>query len=360
MTVRTWVDGGVGRIELDRQEALNALDHDMVRRLHEVLTSWRTDEAVGTVVVTGAGRAFCAGGDVRSARDAVLDGRHDAAERYFVDEYALNRLVAEYPKPYVAVLDGVTMGGGLGVSVHGDVRVVTDRSLLAMPETALGFATDVGMTYAFSRLDGDPAGAVGRYLALTGARVGAADALALGLATHYVPTEEAGDLVEALIRDGLTALDRRARRPAEGATLTGAIRDAVEGDFAGEGAEEILARLDARAGTDSPAARWAAETAATLRAACPTSLVTVLELLAAARSSPLADCLERETRAASWLIGRPDFAEGVRAVLVDKDRTPTWSPSDLAEVDVAEVRGVLGAGARPDHPVASSRPVQAP
>ncbi|WP_345042838.1 enoyl-CoA hydratase/isomerase family protein [Georgenia daeguensis] len=338
MTVRSWTEGKVGRLELDRPRALNALDLGMIRALREVLERWRTDDAVAELLVTGAGgRAFCSGGDVRAAREAILAGRPDLSETFFAEEYALNRAIAEYPKPYVAVLDGVAMGGGLGVSVHGSARVVTERALLAMPETALGFTPDVGATHFLSHLTGDPTGAVGRYLALTGARIGAADALALGLATHFVPAASVVALLDDAGADGTAAaLARHAADPAEaGASVIAPHRDAIDAAFSAGTVPEILARLDA-AGEE-----WAAGTAATLRTMSPTSLVVALELLRAAATSSLARSLENELRAAVWLTGRPDFAEGVRAVLVDKDRAAAWSPATVEDVDAEEIRQLL-------------------
>jgi len=338
MTVRSWTSGSVGRLELDRPRALNALDLDMIRGLREVLERWRADDAVAEVLVTGAGgRAFCSGGDVRAAREAVLAGRAHLADTFFSEEYALNRAIAEYPKPYVAVIDGVAMGGGLGVSVHGSARVVTERAQLAMPETALGFTPDVGSTYFLSHLDGDPTGAVGRYLALTGTHVGAADALALGLATHFVPAGSVVALLDDAGADGTEAtLSRHAADPAEaGEPSLAPHRDAIEAAFSADTVPEILARLDA-AGDE-----WSARTAATLRTMSPTSLVVALELLRTGAISSLAQCLENELRAAVWLTARPDFAEGVRAVLVDKDRNASWSPADVDEVDVEQVRELL-------------------
>lgn len=336
-TVRTWVtDGGVGRIELDRQRALNALDLSMIRAIRQALEAWRDDGAVGCVVVTGAGRAFCAGGDVRGAREAVLAGRPEDADAFFAEEYALNRAVAEYPRPYIAIVDGICMGGGLGVSVHGAARVVTERAMLAMPETAIGFAPDVGTSHVLPRLEG----AAGAYLALSGARLDAAAALESGLATHHVPSAVVPDLLTSLDRDGVDAVDaHRAPPPEPGDPAS--VREATAEAFSGTSVPEILDRLDAQAVGTGPAREWARRTATTLRSMCPTSLVMAHELLAAGSRASLPECLGNELRAARWLIRRPDFAEGVRAVLVDKDHDAAWSPGRLAEVDVTAVRAVV-------------------
>lgn len=338
-TVRSWVAGRVGRVELDRQQALNALDLTMIRALRRALDAWREDPAVEAVVVTGAGRAFCAGGDVRGVREQVLAGEAAEAEQFFVEEYALNAAIACYPKPYVAILDGVAMGGGLGVSVHGSVRVATERAVLAMPETAIGFAPDVGTSHVLPRLPG----ALGFAMALAGVRLDAPDALESGLATHYTDSADVPDLLDRLEQHGLSALETVTGRPAGPGSLA-PVGDVIAHAFSAPSVETVFARLDHDADDGGPAGEWAAATAASLRTMSPTSLVTAHELLGAGATSSLAACLERERRAAHWLIGRHDFAEGVRAVLVDKDRTPAWSPATLGEVDTAEIRDVLTTG----------------
>src|SRR5690606_18651433 len=209
-TVRSWVAGRVGRVELDRQQALNALDLTMIRALRRALDAWREDPAVEAVVVTGAGRAFCAGGDVRGVREQVLAGEAAEAEQFFVEEHALNAAIACYPKPYVAILDGGAVGGGLGVSVHGSVRVAPERAGLAMRETAIGLAPDVGTSHVLPRLPG----ALGFAMALAGVRLDAPDALESGLATHYTDSADVPDLLDRLEQHGLSALETVTGRPA--------------------------------------------------------------------------------------------------------------------------------------------------
>ncbi|MPV37105.1 enoyl-CoA hydratase/isomerase family protein [Georgenia subflava] len=337
-TVNTWRTGGTARIELNRPRALNALDLEMIRDMRATLEAWRDDEQVTEVLVTSASdRAFCAGGDVRAVREEILAGRGGAAGEFFAEEYALNRAIAEYPKPYVAVIDGAAMGGGLGISVHARQRVVTERVVMAMPETAIGFAPDVGASHFLTRLSGDPTGALGTYLALTGTRVGPADALATGLATHLVPSAAVADLVAQAEHEGVAAaLAHHVTDVREAGAPVLAAHTEIDRHFAPTTVPEILERLTA---ADD---EWAAQARTTLEQMSPTSLVATLELLRAGTGATLAACLGNELRLATWLTGRPDFVEGVRAVLVDKDRRPRWDPSAPGAVDVGEIRAVLG------------------
>ncbi|ORL41588.1 enoyl-CoA hydratase, partial [Prescottella equi] len=202
--IQTQVHGNVAEIVLDRPRALNALDGSMIRDMYAALTKWRDDDAITAVLVTSASeRAFCAGGDIKSVRQSALDRDHNAVHAFFAAEYKLNALIANYPKPYVALIDGHAMGGGLGISVHGSVRVVTEKAGLAMPETAIGFFPDIGASYFLPRLTG----ATGMYLGLTGARASAADAVFAGLATHFVPSDKLGALADDIRAMSGTDLD---------------------------------------------------------------------------------------------------------------------------------------------------------
>src|SRR6185312_14916116 len=202
-TVITRRDGRVGRILLNRPKALNALDLDMIGACTRALVAWRDDPHVHAVVIEGAGdRAFCAGGDVRALRQFELDGEHHKAEAFFREEYELNLTIATYPKPYIALIDGICMGGGIGVSVHAPYRVATERAAFAMPEMAIGFFPDIGATYFLPRLPGQ----LGTYLGLTGVRMQGADAVHAGLATHFVRRADLPALSAALAREGAAAL----------------------------------------------------------------------------------------------------------------------------------------------------------
>ncbi|MEU3660631.1 enoyl-CoA hydratase/isomerase family protein [Streptomyces sp. NPDC032940] len=320
--------GHAAHIVLNRPRALNALTHDMVLRIDEALTEWERDPAVATVVITGAGeRGLCAGGDIRAVHDDVRAGGGTASAAFWRDEYHLNARIARYPKPYVAVMDGIVMGGGVGVSAHGSVRVVTERSRVAMPETGIGFVPDVGGT----RLLGLAPGELGTHLALTGAQIGAGDVLLCGLADHYVPSDAlqgfVDDLAEQPVRD---AVARHARQAPPG-ELAGR-RDWIDACFSAGTAEDIVRRLLAHGDTA------AKETAEVLLTRSPTSLKVTLEAVRRARRlGTLERVLDQEYRVSCACLDSPDLVEGIRAQVVDKDRAPRWSPAALGEVTDADV-----------------------
>jgi enoyl-CoA hydratase len=317
--VRVQVNAGVGHLTLTRERALNALDLGMVRTIRAALERWRNDPAVTTVVLDSASaRAFCAGGDMRAIRAAVLAGDLDTPAAFFTDEYALNLAIAEYPKPYLALIDGHCLGGGMGISVHGQYRVVTEGAQLAMPETAIGLFPDVGASYFLSRLPGE----LGRFLALTGARLSGSQARQVGLATHFVSSDVLPDLRAALL-SGAPVDDTLARfsspPPNDGLLVR---LPAIDNCLAGADvahARSALAALDQR---------WADEAAEALAAASPSSLELTDRLLESSRGEDLKRCLDRDLRLARWMVQTPDFLEGVRALLIDRDHRPTWTGSE--------------------------------
>ena len=320
--VEAEISGSVGHIVLNRPEALNSLNGAMIDGIRAALDSWREDPAVASVLVTSSSpRAFCAGGDIKAIRRAVVDGDHDAGPRYFAAEYDLDELIANYPKPYIAVIEAAAFGGGLGISIHGSIRVVTENAVLAMPETAIGFVPDVGSSYFLSRLPG----CVGRYLALTGTRITGEDALALGLATHFCPSEAVDELKADILAgtDVHEALERHTTSPL--ITDLSFDAEAVAAVFENESLVDIIDALDC----DTP---WSRSTKAQLATLSPTALMATDALIARGEVSTLRECLDRELRMATWIITEPDFAEGVRAVLVDKDRAPQWKPLVLEMV----------------------------
>ncbi|MFD4787233.1 enoyl-CoA hydratase/isomerase family protein [Streptomyces sp. NPDC058459] len=325
--VRVRTTGRAGHLTLNRPRALNALNHTMVRLIDEALTEWERDPAVRTVVVTGAGeRGLCAGGDIRAVHDDARDGDGTASAEFWRDEYRLNARIARYPKPYVAVMDGIVMGGGVGISAHGSVRVVTERSRIAMPETGIGFVPDVGGTYLLSRAPGE----LGTHLALTGAQTGAGDALLCGLADHHVPSAALPDLVADL--DALPVEEALARhaRPAPDGELADR-RGWIDSCYAAGTVEEIIDRLREHG---SPEAQAAADT---LLTRSPTALkVTLAALRRARRLGSLEEVLDQEYRVSCAALATPDLVEGVRAQIIDKDRSPRWSPATLAEVSGVE------------------------
>ncbi|MYT22080.1 enoyl-CoA hydratase/isomerase family protein [Streptomyces sp. SID7760] len=319
--------GHAAYITLNRPKALNALSHAMVLRIEQALSTWAVDPAVELVVIEGAGeRGLCAGGDIRAIHEDARTGGTASAD-FWRDEYRLNALIARYPKPYVALMDGIVMGGGVGVSAHGSVRIVTERSKVAMPETGIGFVPDVGGTYLLALAPGE----LGTHLALTGAPVGATDALLCGLADHYVPTLA----LPALARDLATAsvhcvLERYVEQPPSGGLASA--REWIDHCYAADTAEEIVARLLA---SGVPAAKDAADT---LLSKSPTAVKVTLAALRRARHlGPLERVLEQEYRVSCAALASPDLVEGIRAQVIDKDRDPHWSPAALEDVTAADV-----------------------
>lgn len=315
-------DGRAGRILLNRPAALNALDLEMIRSFTRALEQFRDDPHVHVVVVEGAGdRAFCAGGDIRALRDNQLRGDRVPVEAFFSEEYALNRMIAAYPKPYAALIDGICMGGGIGVSVHGAYRVATEHAMFAMPETAIGFFPDIGATYFLPRLPGR----IGIYLGLTGARVRGADAVHAGFATHYTPRDRLPALSQALAQDGATALALFAA-PLPAFSFAGQ-RDAIDRCFGADTVPEIVRRLEAEG------SEWAQQALGQLRGVSPTALCFTLEALRRGADLTLPQALDAEFLLTRTTMAYPDFAEGVRAMVVDKDRKPRWQPEQIEQVD---------------------------
>ena len=307
--------GRIGRITLNRPRTLNALDLGMIHSIALALNTWRDDPAVHAVVIDAAGdRAFCAGGDVRFVRDAVLAGRPDDVDAFFVEEYALNRMIADYPKPYVALIDGICMGGGIGLAIHGSIRVATDHASFAMPETQLGLFPDVGGSYFLPRLRGQ----FGTYMGLTGARIGGPEACWLGLATHYVPRTSLAELSQGLADHGTAALVDFATElpPLELPTLA----DQIDQVFS---LESIAAIVTALRSLSDP---WAQTALTALSTASPSALHWTFDLLRAGAHRTFAECQRAETLLTRRACAHPDFAEGVRANVVDKDRKPNWQP----------------------------------
>ena len=326
--------GVAGIVTLNRPQALNALTYDMVLALRAQLDAWAGDAAVTRVVIRAAGeRAFCAGGDIRALYDLGQAGRHDEALQFWRDEYPLNATIKRYRKPYVALIDGIVMGGGVGVSVHGSHRVAGDRFQFAMPEVGIGFFPDVGATWFLPRMPGE----LGTYCALTGERLRLADGCAAGLATHRIASARFAALLDALT--GAVAVDAVLAAFAEpaGEGPIVARRAIIDRLFAGDRVEGILDALDREAASRSADAEWAGTTAATIRGKSPLSLKLALAQVRRGKEWDFETCMRAEFRIVSRVIQDHDFHEGVRAVIVDKDNKPRWRPSTLAEVSEAEV-----------------------
>ena len=321
------VQSGLGRLTLNRPKALHALNRAMCETMIEALLAWRTDDAVQSILIDHAGeRGFCAGGDIRMIAES---GAGDASEAraFFDTEYKLNHLLFDYPKPVTALVDGIVMGGGVGISEPADVRIATERTTYAMPETGIGLFPDVGGGWFLPRLPGQ----TGVWLALTGARLKAADTVFLGIHTHYLPSD-ALEAFRAILAadpahpiDVADGLETDAGEPPIEPHLP-----AIERLFAFDTVEAIFAALEAD-GSD-----WALAQLATLKTKSPQSLkVTLRQLRTGATLESFADNMAMEYRLGGRVVRTHDFQEGVRAVIVDKDNAPNWSPAALSGVSDA-------------------------
>jgi enoyl-CoA hydratase len=321
------VENGVGLITLNRPKAINSLTHPMVTAMSKVLTDWEQDDRVHAVVVSGAGeRGLCAGGDIVAIyHSAHADGSE--ARQFWYDEYLLNAQIGRFNKPYVALMDGIVMGGGVGVSAHGSVRVVTDTTKMAMPEVGIGFIPDVGGTLILSHTPG----LLGHHAALTGAPFDGADAIALGFADHFVPHDKLPAFKAAIVADGIeAAVKAHAIEPPPSHLL--AQRDWIDHCYAGDTAEDIVAALR---GHDAGPANDAANLIASRS---PVSVSVALEAIRrAAKLDTLEDVLRQEYRTSVGALRSHDLVEGIRAQVIDKDRNPKWSPASLAAVTSADV-----------------------
>ncbi len=334
-------EGRVGRIRLNRPKALNSLTLHMVRGFRRALVDFASDANIFAVLVTGEGeRGLCAGGDIRRLYD-LRDGDKDYYRDFWREEYELNAMIARYGKPYVVVMDGLVMGGGVGVSAHGNCRIVTERTRLAMPETGIGFVPDVGGTWLLTR-----AGGAGVYLALSGATISAADALHVGLADVFVESQKLEGVIRRLttIRDSseANALLRESAGQAEIGELA-KNAETLDRVMSKDQVEDILEALE------SLGTSFADSAAREIRGKSPTSLkVTHALLKQAMRAENLEACLIKEFRAACGLLGTHDLQEGIRAAIVDKDRSPQWRPAALEEVSEAAVAKILAGDGSPE------------
>lgn len=334
---------GLGLITLNRPRAINALNHPMALTILEALREWATDDEVRTVVLTGAGeRGLCAGGDIvaihQDAKNAVAEGAspYVAADspsgRFWRDEYILNALIGNYPKPYVAVMDGIVMGGGVGLSGHASHRIVTERSKVGMPETGIGFIPDVGGTYLLSRAPGE----IGTHIALTTACMSAGDAVAAGFADHFVPSEHIPALLEALATSEVEVAIAKFAQPAPVSEFV-AQHEWIDACYRADTVEEIVDRLQGYGTPES------AKAAADVLSKSPVALKVTLRSLRGARAAAsLEEVLNTEYRVSAASLNTHDLVEGIRAQVIDKDRNPQWSPATLTEVTAADVQAYFG------------------
>ncbi|GAB3558865.1 enoyl-CoA hydratase/isomerase family protein [Spelaeicoccus albus] len=326
------VTGGLARLTLNRPRAINALTEPMIMDIASALDDWATDDDVHAVLIDGAGeRGLCAGGDIRAIYEDVK-AAGSASIGFWRHEYRMNVRIAEFPKPYIALMDGITMGGGVGVSAHGSVRVVTERSKIGMPETGIGFAPDVGGTYLLARTPGE----IGTHLALTAGVMGPGDAIACGFADHFIHSDDVPAFIDAVAADPARAVAVAAEMATDppAAALAGD-REWIDECYSASSVEDILRRLDAHSHPD------AADAASAIRAKSPTSVKVTFAELRAARGRSLRAAIEQEFRVSSALTGRPDLVEGIRAQVVDKDRNPRWSPAALDDVSADQVASIL-------------------
>ncbi|MFG3620516.1 enoyl-CoA hydratase/isomerase family protein [Nocardia sp. NPDC047654] len=322
---------GLGLITLNRPKAINALNHSMALAITDALRTWAEDDAVRTVVVTGAGeRGLCAGGDIVAIHADAKSGAtsaDSATGRFWRDEYILNALIGRYPKPYVVIMDGIVMGGGVGLSGHGSHRIVTERSKIGMPEVGIGFVPDVGGTYLLARTPGE----IGTHVGLTTARMSAGDAIAANFADYFVVSEHLPALLETLRTESADIAIAKFATDAPDSALAAA-QDWIDDCYGADSVEEVVARLQAHEAPDAQAA------ATEILAKSPVALKVTLRSLRAARTAPsLEAVLNEEYRVSIASLSSHDLVEGIRAQVIDKDRNPRWSPATLEAVTDAQV-----------------------
>ncbi|KAK5060132.1 hypothetical protein LTR84_010016 [Exophiala bonariae] len=352
---------GVRTIELNRPKKLNSLNGSMARKILPRLREWEKSDMANVILISGAGpKAFCAGGDV--AELALQNKKGEAGQKesadYFALEYKLDLLIATYSKPYVAIMDGITMGGGVGLSVHAPFRIATEKTVFAMPETTIGFFPDVGGSFFLSRLDGE----IGTYLALTSERLHGVQAFYAGIATHYLDSSVLGPLTtrlsELVFKDSATLIDRQelinatiteftsslpapdSYPKAQYGNLTGTLREAIDRSFRFDSVEEILEALQREAqSSDTKVAEWAKATGKTIALRSPTSLRVTLRQLREGRNWNIRETFIREHKIAAEFMRHPDFTEGVSARLIAKPpANPVWKPNTLGEVSSSDVQ----------------------
>lgn len=318
---------GLGRITLNRPKSINALNHSMVQKIAAALLEWSNDDEVRAVVLAGAGeRGLCAGGDIVSIYNDAKDGGTGSLD-FWRDEYILNAAIANYGKPYIALMDGIVMGGGVGVSAHGGVRIVTERSMVGMPETGIGFIPDVGGTYLLSRAPGE----LGTHIALTTARLSAGDAIACGFADHFVASDKLDEFVDAVASSSVDEALAAFAQPAPVSELM-AQQSWIDAAYSADTVPQIVSRLQ------SSGVAEAEKAAEQVLAKSPTAVTVTLRALRQARElDSLEAVLDQEFRVSTASLRSHDLVEGIRAQVVEKDRNPKWSPAQLSDIDSEQV-----------------------
>lgn len=324
--------GRAGRITLARPQALNALTYDMLSAIESTLLEWRDDPSISIVIIDAQGeKAFCAGGDVEHLYNTGKAGNFEFGRQFWTDEYRLNALIAEYPKPYIAFMQGFVMGGGVGISCHGSHRIVCDSTRIAMPECAIGLVPDVGGNYLLANAPGH----LGEYLAITGDRMGPGDAVFAGFADYVIPSEDWDDLKEALCATGYPALIASSAIQPEMSELE-ELREVVDSIFSAKSALDVVRTLK------TMNAPWAVKALKAIRRGCPISVACAFELVRMARSaSSIREVLDLELRFTWRSMSHGEFIEGVRAQIIDKDRTPAWETASLEEIRAQQIEEML-------------------
>lgn len=328
------IKGRAGVITLNRPKALNALTQDMIDEMTRVLTEWASDDDVDIVILRGAGeRGLCAGGDIAYLyNDAGGDGQNSA--RFWKTEYELNDMIATYPKPYVAIMNGIVLGGGIGVSAHGAHRIVTDDSRLGMPEVSIGYSPDVGGSHLLAHAPDN----LGKHCGFTGLHVGAAEAIELGLADRFVPAAKLEALIEELQRTGdVSVIDDAAEEPQGG---FGEAREEMSRVYSAETAEEVLAELE-KLQEQHGEEHWSAAPAKAMKRNSPLGIKVTESTMVRAKDMSLREALTQEFWMSMNMAAQPEFREGIRAQIIDKDRNPSWTYATLEEVPADAVAGIL-------------------
>ncbi|MGI9350122.1 MAG: enoyl-CoA hydratase/isomerase family protein [Rhizobiaceae bacterium] len=324
--------GPTGRITLTRPEALNAMTYEMCMAIGSALEEWISDKDVRIVMIDAEGsRSFCSGGDIAELYDTGKAGDFEYGRKFWADEYRIDAMIKNYPKPYVAIMDGIVMGGGVGISAHGSHRIVTENTLFAMPECGIGLAPDVGGNWILSRAPGH----VGEYLGSTGARLKAADCIYAGIGDCFVPEAKISDLVEALEDTADLSFIDTFVDDLEPGNLS-LEQGKIDKYFSGETAADIAKSLEASK------EEWEAATAKLMRRGCPLSVACAVEIVRLARhESTIEEILKQEYRFTYRSMSHGDFIEGIRAQIIDKDRNPKWNPSTLEKLDKHQISAML-------------------
>lgn len=324
--ILTEIKGRIGLITLTRPKALNALNISMIQTITEALQAWEKDLTIEFVIIhSNDAKAFCAGGDIRAVYMARVQDDYSFSDSIFRKEYELNYYISQYPKPYVALIDGVCMGGGLGISVHGSHRIATERSVFAMPETAIGFFPDIGASYFLNKCPGE----IGTFLGLVGDKISGSDAFYAGIATHYVPSSKLEDLKQTLFKaqskqEALEIIEFFHEKPED--SLIEQHRKLIDTCFAQKNIEDIINQLEDYPSKET--AKWLS----LIDKRSPSSLKITLKLLQNNKEKSLKECLPIEFRLSQRFVKKYDFIEGIRALLIDKDNQPSWQPRLLTQV----------------------------